>query len=156
MFVYSIAPAANVATNGSADTDTDHLRFLTTATRAAYFNALYMLGKGAGLTAISGIVARLVRFTTPSTVGAAIVPRPRDPGAQSAVGTPFTGPTVGTTQTLQLAVGCGAAGPGGWVAPNPESQIALDANGGARGNLDLISQSGTVSLNFEYTLEYSE
>ena len=156
MFMYSISPAANVATNGSADTDTDHLRFLTTATKAAFVNALYLTGKGAGLTAISGIIARLVRFSTPSTVGSAIVPAPRGPGAPAAVGTPFTGPTVGTTQTLQLAVGCGAAGPGGWVAPTPSAQMGMNANGGALGNFDLISQSGTISLNFEYTLEYEE
>jgi hypothetical protein len=156
MFVYGISPAANVATNGTANTDTDHLRLLTGSARGAFLLGLYLQGKGAGLTAIRGIIARLARYTTPSTAGAALVPQPRMASAPAATTTASTGPTVGTTQTVQLAVGCGAAGPGGWVAPNPEAAIQLEAAGGAKGNLDLISQSGTISLNFEYSAELGE
>jgi len=155
-FVYTIAPQANVTTNGAADTEENHLRILTVASRGIRVNALNAVGKGAGLTAISGIVLRLVRFVTPSTVGAAIVPRPRDPASPAAITTPFTAPTSGATPTLQQAVGFGAAGPGGWVATHPEDQITLEAAGGADGNLDMLSASGTVSLNLEYTLGFSE
>lgn len=156
MFAYSISPGANVATNATANTLTDHLRTASGASRTALFNALYLIGKGAGLTAISGISVELNRYATPSTLGTAITPRPRDPDAQAAVLGANTAPSRGTTATLQLAVGCGAAGPGGWVAPNPDAKIVLEAGGGAQGNADLESKSGTVSLNFEYTLEHEE
>lgn len=156
MFVYSIAPAANVATHATPNTDVDHLRTVTGASRGARIQSCLLQGKGAGLTAISGIIVRLARYSTPSTVGSAITPRPRHPSNPAAGLVACTGPTVGTTQVVQLAIGCGAAGPGGWVAPNPDSVIELEANGGANGNLDLLSQSGTASLNFEYTLEHQE
>lgn len=155
-FVYNTGPSANVTTNGAANTDTDHLRLLTGATRTANIQGFTMGGKGAGLTAISGIVLRLVRFATASTAGSALTPRPRAPGAGAAVLTAFTGPTVGTTQTLQATGYSGAAGPGGWVARDGDSCIQLEAGGGANGNLDAISQSGTVSLNFEYSIEHNE
>ena len=154
-FVYATAPAANVAANATPNTDTVHLRLLTVAAKSAQVKALYLIGKGAGLTAISGIAVRLVRQATASTVGTAITPAPRGTiGAASL--TAFTGPTVGATPTQALVIGCGAAGPGGWVAPDLDSGIALDAAGGANGNLDLISSSGTASLNFQFTVEHAE
>lgn len=155
-FVYSISPAANVTTNGTANTDTDHLRTLTGSTRRAAIQGLFLIGKGAGLTAISGIVVRLARYSTASTSGSSITPRPKEPSAPASQLTAFTGPTVGTTQTVQQSVGCGAAGPGGWVARDSDSMIGMEAGGGSNGNVDAISQSGTVSLNFEYSLEFVE
>lgn len=155
-FFYAIAPGANVVTSGTANTEVDHLRTLTVAGRPAYITGCRAVGKGAALTAISGIIARLFRFATPSTVGTAITPRPRDPGSPAARLTAFTAPTIGGTPTLQEAFGFGAAGPGGWVAEDREAAIALDPAGGANGNLDLISASGTVSLNFEYSLTHAE
>lgn len=155
-FFYSIAPGANVATSGTANTEVDHLRTLTVAARPAYVTGCRVQGKGAGLTAISGIILRLFRFATPSTVGTTITPRPRDAGSVAARLTAFTAPTIGATPTLQEAFGCGAAGPGGWVAEDAEAAIALDPAGGANGNLDLMSASGTVSLNLEYGLTFKE
>jgi hypothetical protein len=154
-FIYATAPAANVATNATVNTDTNHLRVLTVAAKGAYLKSLLIGGKGAGLTAISGIALRIVRQGTPSTVGTATIPSPRATiGAASL--TAFTAPTTGATPLQQLAIVCGAAGPGGWVAPDVDSYIALDANGGANGNADLISSSGTASLNCQYTLEHAE
>ena len=155
-FVYQIAPHANVATSGTANTEVDHLRTVTGATRAAAFTGCYIIGKGAGLTAISGIVIRLRRFATPSTVGTAITPAPKDPTAPASTITAATTPTAGLTATQQLAFGCGAAGPGGWVARDRDSEILLVAGGAANGNLDVFSASGTVSLNFEYSTEHIE
>lgn len=154
-FIYATAPSANVATNATPNTDTDHLRVLTVAAKGAAIKALYLIGKGAGLTAISGIAARLIRLATASTSGSAITPSPRGTVGAAAL-TGFTAPTIGATPLQQLVIGCGAAGPGGWVAPDVDSAIALDANGGANGNLDLISSSGTASLNFQYSLEHAE
>ena len=145
-FVYGTTPSTNFTTNGTANTLTDHVRTLTGPTRAAMFNAIYLIGKGAGLTAISGIAIRANRYSTASTAGSAQTPAPRDPTAPASTITYNTGPTRGTTATTQLAIGCGAAGPGGWVAPNPDSVVLLVAGGGANGNVDFESISGTVSL----------
>lgn len=154
-FIYATAPSANVATNATPNTDTDHLRLLTVAAKGAAVKALYLIGKGAGLTAISGIAVRLVRLATASTVGTAITPAPRGTVGAASL-TAFTAPTIGITPTQQLVIGCGAAGPGGWVAPDVDSAICLDAGGGANGNLDLISSSGTASLNYQWTMEHAE
>lgn len=165
MFVYhtviasaesTTASGAMYTTNGTANTVTDHLRFLTVSPRQANIQAVYLQGRGAGLTAISGISIRVARFGTASTVGTAASIRPRDPGQQAAVTTAFTLPTIGTTPTIALVLGCGAAGPGGWVAPNPDSNVVLATAGGANGNCDFLSGSGTISLNFDMTVEHSE
>lgn len=156
MLVYNTSPPANVATSGTANTDADHLRILTVSPRMAFVRALYLKGKGAGLTAISGIEASLKRFATASTVGAAITPQPQDARGAAAVTTFFTGPTIGATPTIALSVSCGASGPSGWVAQDRDDEIVLEGAGGANGNLDLISQSGTISLNFGYSIRHGE
>lgn len=158
MLIYNIAPPAAVTTSASANTDVDHLRLLTVAARMAWVKALALRGKGAALTTITAIEVMLKRFATASTAGSAITPIPRDlSGSVAARLTAFTGPTIGATPTIQLAIGCGATGPGGWIAPDVDSYITLDANGGANGNLDLISQtSGTVALPFGYDIEFGE
>lgn len=158
MLIYDISPPAAVTTSASANTDVDHLRLLTVAARMAWVKALGTHGKGAALTTITGINLWLKRFATPSTVGAAITPTPRDQSGQVAARlTAFTAPTIGATPTIAKAIGCGATSPGGWVAPDVDSYITLDAGGGANGNLDLISQTaGVVALGFGYDMEVGE
>lgn len=156
MFIYNSAPGANITTNGSANTDTDHLRVLTQSARSVLVKALRLMGKGAGLTSLSGIQLYLRRYTTASTAGSGLTPRPSAPSAPAADLTAFTGPTVGATVTLVKAVGCGAAGPGAWVAEDDKSAIQLETGGGAKGNLDLVSQSGSTGLNLEYDLVHEE
>jgi hypothetical protein len=143
-------------TSGTPGNLVDHLRFAT-GNAKAWINACYVLGRAAALTAISGISLRFVRLGTASTVGTAASIRPRDPNAPAAVLTAFSGPTIGSgTVSLQVAFGCGAGGPGGWVAPDPDSRIALLNGAGANGNLDMISGSQTASLNFDATVESIE
>ena len=166
MFVYDTVPAAQdslsavgaqYTTNGTANTLTDHIRFLTVSPRACSIQGIYVVGRGAGLTAISGIMFRVMRLATASTAGTAATPHPRDPGSQAAATTPFTLPTIGSgAVATALVIGCGAAGPGGWVSPNPDSNIYLATAGGANGNADIVSGSGTVSLGFDMTVEHSE
>lgn len=135
----------------------DHLRFATGAAKTAAINACYLTGRGGGLTAISGISVRFIRLATASTGGTAASIRPRDPLNPAATLTAFSGPTIGSgAVSLQVAFGCGAAGPGGWVAPNPDSMIDLSAGGGANGNLDMISGSQTASLGFDAVVEHME
>jgi hypothetical protein len=159
MLVYNIAPPAAVNTSASANTDVDHLRLLTVAARIALITGLLLRGKSAAQTTITGIETMLKRFATASTVGSAITPVPKGSTTSSPAArlTAFTGPTIGTTPTIALALGCTITGPGAWQAATADHNIDLDAGGGAGGNLDLISQTaGTVALPFGYNLEFAE
>ena len=152
-FYYSISPTADVATSTSANTSVDHLRTLTVG-RDAAITKLDLVGKGAAQSTITGIEVRLSRFTTASTVGSAITPAKRNPDFPAATLTAFTGPTIGTTETIQWAGGMMSSGQGGFVPIDPlDDAVFLNNGGGAGGNADLLSQTeGTAGLNFKYTV----
>jgi hypothetical protein len=57
-------------------------------------------------------------------------------------------------QANRFVIGCGAAGPGGWVAANPDSLELLEGGGGL--SIDMMDISGTVSLNYEFSFEHQE
>jgi hypothetical protein len=154
MFVYAVAPAANQATSGSANTEVDALAIIV-GVRNVAIQALYAIGKAAGATTLTGIAFRLKRWTTASTAGSAITPQPRDPGAQASKCSAASGPTQGTGDgAVRLAFGCGVAGPGGWVAPNSDSMPVIE--GGSGDSLDVYSVSAGTSLNFELSAEVVE
>jgi hypothetical protein len=157
-FFYATAPTSDVATSASANTTVDHLRTLTVAQQPANITKLDLVGKGAAQSTITGIEIRLSRFTTASTVGSAITPAKRNADQPAANLTAFTGPTIGTTETINWAGGMMSSGQGGFVPIDPgDDSIYLGANGGANGNLDLLSQTeGTAALNFKYTLGHRE
>jgi len=150
VYTISLATAGN-STATTSETDTF---FIKAGARNAALQAVYLIGKGAGLTAISGIAMRIIKWATASTAGTAIVPTPKDPGMQAAKATSASAPTSGSTRTQHVVFGCGAAGPGGWVAPNPDSVILLE--GGGAFSIDGMSFSGTASLNFEWSAEFVE
>jgi hypothetical protein len=150
----SLATAGNVTTSGSANTEVGTFS-IKPGIRNAGLQALYVIGKGAGLTAISGIVHRIASFVTASTAGTGVTPAPKDPGMQAAKATVISGQTIaGSVRTNHLSIGCGAAGPGGWVAPNPDSLIVQQ--GGGISSADAINASGTTSLTFEWSAEMQE
>lgn len=153
VYASSLATAGNLTTNGSANTETETY-FLKAGVRNAALQSQYVIGKGAGLTAISGISFRIIKWTTASTGGTAITPTPKDPGMQAAKATAASRPTSGTTRVNRIVFGCGAAGPGGWVAPNPDSVELLE--GGGALSVSCMDVSGTVSLNFEFSFEHVE
>ena len=153
VYTLALATEANIATNATPNTETE-VFFVKPGVRNAALQAVYVIGKGAGLTAISGIVFRLIRWGTAATAGTGITPTPKDPGMQAAKQTAASAPTAGTTRLNRILFGCGAAGPGGWVAPNPDSVEMLE--GGGAQSLDLLSASGTASLNFEFSAETQE
>ena len=132
------------------------------ATRISALISCLLQGKGAGLTALSGIANRIKQWTaSASSGGTAITPRPADKRAPAAVSTAAGGAaggtgavTSGTTAVVVKSVGCGASGPGGWVAANPDASITLD--GGATMSTDGFSSSGTASLNFEWSYGITE
>jgi hypothetical protein len=149
----SLATAGSLTTNGSANTETDTW-FLKAGVRNVALQSMYVVGKGAGLVAISGIAFRIIKFTTASTAGTSITPTPKDPGMQAAKATSASRPTAGATRVNRIVFGCGAAGPGGWVCPNPDSLELLE--GGGALSIDCFDVSGTVSLNFEMSFEIQE
>lgn len=149
----SLATAGNTTTNATPNTENETF-FMKPGTRNAVLQAMYVIGKGAGLTAISGIVHRIIRWGTASTGGVAITPTPKDPGAQAAKMTAASAPTAGTTRLNRIIFGSGAAGPGGWVAPNVDSQEVLEGSGAQ--SIDGLNASGTASLPFEWSAEAAE
>jgi hypothetical protein len=156
MFVYglSLATPGNMSTNATANTENPTFTTKPGSNRNVALQGFYAIGKGAGLTAISGISHRIITFATASTSGTSITPTPRDPGAQAAKQTAASAQTIGSTRTNHFCIGHGAAGPGGWVAPNVDS-MPLQPAGGA-GSIDALNVSGTASLNFEWSAETVE
>lgn len=153
VYTLSLGTAGNTATNATPNTENETF-FMKPGTRNAALQSMYACGKGAGLTAISGIIHRIIRWGTASTAGTSITPTPKDPGMQAAKMTAASAPTAGTTRTNRVIFGCGAAGPGGWVAPNPDSVELLEGSGAQ--SIDGCNASGTASLNFEWSAEAVE
>lgn len=160
-FVYTVATKAvadTFATHATPGTEVDAV-FIKPGTRNIAMNLLQVLGRGAGLTALSGIAFRLKRYpTTAAAGGTAITPGPKDPGAQASKATAAgasAGVTVGTGTPIFVGVcGCGAAGPGGWSARDGDSAGVVE--GSANQSIDLFSASGTASLNYEAAIEFAE
>lgn len=155
MMVYnsSLATAGNLTTNATPNTETEAY-FLKPGARNAYLQSIYMLGKAAALTALSGIVMRVVRWGTASTAGTGVTPTPADPGYQAATATAASRPTSGSTRTNRFITGCGVSSLGGWTAPNPESYEMLQGSGAQ--SISLIDASGTASLNYESSFSHRE
>jgi hypothetical protein len=159
-YTSSLATAGNSTCSGTPGTETRPFTIKYAANgRTVNVQAVYVIGKGAGLTAISGIVFRIARCTTATAQsgGAATTPSPKDVGMAAATGVAYTGSTAvdGAGRTNHVVFGCGAAGPGGWVAPNPDSMIACAGNA-TPPSVDLVAASGTASLNYEFSAEHQE
>ncbi len=157
-FIYGIVPtvATFLTTSGTANTELPNLA-IRQATRNCDVQSFYVVGRGAGLTSISGIAFRVRRWTTVGTGGTAVTPQPRRIGttASTTAVSSESAITAGTVSgAYQLAFGCGAAGPGGWVAPNPDSMLTLEA--GSSDEFDVNSISTTISLNLEISAEIQE
>lgn len=165
-FIYAMASktvSENYTTSGTPNTGIDVAFIAPGATRSPALLALRVQGKGAGLTALSGIAFRLEQWTsTASSGGTSLAAKPVDNRAPAAVFTSAAGAAGGINAVTSGTggpnfvggCGCGASGPGGWVAPNPDGAIVLD--GGATKSTDLFSASGTASMNFEFWCEVQE
>ena len=160
-FVYTTATksvADTFATSATPGTEVDAV-FVKPGVRNAVIQLLQVLGRGAGLTTLSGIAFRLKRWgTTASSSGTAITPGPKDAGAQAATAT-AAGASAGVTSgtggpTIVAMAGCGAAGPGGWAARDQDSGCVVQ--GSATQSVDLFCASGTASLNYEAAIEHAE
>jgi hypothetical protein len=148
---YSDVPGATQTTNAVASTANDCF-FLKPGVRTLWLKAVYPTGRGAILTAISGISYRIEKwFTTSASGGTAITPSPNDPGYQAAKHTAgFAAATVtsGTGgPTLMASFGSGTTSPGNWIAPTLDDAYSLE--GSANMSLDIFNVSGGLSLPFE-------
>lgn len=157
-FVYAVegAPATPYATHATPNTE-DPTLVLRQATRGVDLQAIYVLGRGAALTAITGIGYRVRRWTTAGSGGTAITPAPRRIGttATTTAADKVTTITAGTVSgAYQLSFGCGAAGPGGWVARDADSAIHLE--GGGSDELDINSVAGVASMLHHVSAEIAE
>ena len=157
-FAYGIdgAPATPYATHSTPNSE-DPTLVLRQATRGFDVQAIYVHGRGAGLTTLTGIGYRLRRWTTAGSGGTAVTPAPRRIGttASTTAVDKVTTITAGTVSgAYQLAFGCGGARPGGWVAPNMDSVIHVE--GGSSDELDINSVSGTASMLHHVSAEILE
>jgi len=157
-FVYGVegAPATPYATHATPNTE-DPTLVLRQAARGFDLMSIFVQGRGAALSAISGIGYRVRRWTTAGSGGTAITPAPRRVGttASTTAADKVTAITPGTVSgAYQLSFGCGAAGPGGWVARDADSAIHVE--GGSSDELDINSVSGVASLLHHVSAEIME
>ncbi len=145
------------AISGTANTDTDLIRYLTVSPRPCNITRLICGNTGAAAQD-NQLFVRLQRMSVASTVGSAFVPLPHDPGSQAAVTTAFTGPTAGTPlASPALNLGFNSRAMVQWVALNPDEAIYLATAGGANGNIDLIAQEAAgTAVNLRATITHWE
>lgn len=157
-FYYGVegAPATPYATHATPNTE-DPTLVLRGGARGFGLRALYIHGRGESLTVLHGIGYRVRRWGTAGSGGTAITPAPRRIGttAVTTAADKVTAITPGTTSLgYQLAIGCGAAGPGGWVAYNDDAAIYVE--GGSSDELDINSVAGVASLKHHVSAEIEE
>ena len=154
-FFYDLNNA--VTSNGSANTETDHLRLLTATGSGTETTKIVGLYAGCRFGTAGGAQLRVKTFATASTVGAAATPAKRHPSFPAAKTTAFTGPTAGATPTVRITVGAAqTGGTGGWVALEPNAGITLLPGAGANGNADVFSIAASASVPLDFTVEFSE
>jgi hypothetical protein len=166
-FAYTVATAMQAATYGTstATNTTIDVMSLKPGTRNMSIYNIRGQGRGAGLTALSGISLEVIQWTTGSTNGVTLTPQPADAQSQAAKSTVLIG--GGSSLPVQSGVnsgsggptyrggfGFGASGPGGWVAANPDAVLLQP--GSATASYDIESISGTASLAWEGWCEFSE
>jgi hypothetical protein len=157
-FLYAVegAPATPYATHATPNSE-DPTLVLRQATRGFDMQSVLVHGRGAALTALTGIGYRVRRWTTAGSGGAAITPSPRRVGttASTTAADKVTAITPGTVSgAYQLAIGCGAAGPGGWIATNADSMIHVE--GGSSDELNINSVCGVASMLHHVSCEIQE
>ena len=157
-FAYAVvpAPATPLTCHATPNTENPNL-VLRQATRGFDLASIFVAGRGAALTTLSGIGFRVRRWTTAGTGGTAVTPSPRRIGTTAATtaADSESAITPGTVSgAYQLSFGCGASGPGGWVARDPDAMIHVE--GGGADELNINSVSGTASLLLDVSAEIYE
>ncbi len=137
-------------TNGTPNTESDAMRYLTVSPRPCNFTRIAVGSSGAAQDA--QVFLDIRRMSVASTAGAAFVPEKQDPGLQAAVTTPLTAPTKGTPNTNPaLYLAFNSRGTWQWIATNADEAIALITAGGANGNIDILSSASLASVPLRLT-----
>jgi hypothetical protein len=156
--------ADSLQTNGTPNTEVDHLFLKPGASRPLAVVACRVQGRGGNLTSLSGISIRMKAWTTTAsqttTGNSATTPAQKNKLAPNCVAT--AGMATGSAAVSNGSGGpnyvglasMGASGPGGWVAINPDDVPVLD--GGANNSLDLASSCSTGGLNWEGVIDNQE
>lgn len=157
-FYYGIAgaPSTPYATHATPNTE-DPTIVIRQATRGVDLIGIYAAGRAAAYAAITGITYRVRRWTTAGSGGTAITPAPRRIGttASTTAADKQTAITAGTVSgAYQLEFGCGAGGPGGWVARDADAALHLE--GGGSDEFDINSVSGVASMLHALSAEIAE
>lgn len=150
------APATPYASHATPNTE-DPTLVLRQAVRGFDIVSLYVHGRGAALTTITGLGFRLRRWTTAGSGGTAITPAPRRIGttASTTAADKVSAITPGTVSgAYQLSFGCGAAGPGGWTAR--DADMAIHVEGGGADEIDINSVSGVTAMLHHVSAEITE
>lgn len=158
----SISPA--YSTSATPNTEIDVLSIKPGASRKTSIYALRGLGRGAGLTALTGIELNWKLWTTASTAGTTLTPSPNNVviAAITAVTVVRIGTGGGVNAvtpgsgggTYRGGIGFGGSGPGGWVAATPDANIEMD--GGYAGSADIYSLAGLASMLYSFAFEHAE
>ncbi len=136
-FVYTVAglTAANSYTSHATPSTEDTTLALRQATRGFDLTSAFCNGRAAAATTITGISYLGRRWTTVGTGGTTVTPNPKRIGTTAATGAADKSTGVGSITagtvggTVQFAMGCGKAGPGGWVARDADSAVHVEAGG---------------------------
>src|SRR5580704_2089157 len=131
---YTDVPGAIQTTNAPPLTANDCFFIAPGSTARVGLYGINPVGRGAGLTSISGITYRLEKWTsTASSGGTAVTPSPNAPefrAAKHTCGFAVATVTPGTGgPTLMLSIGSGTTSPGNWLAQGRDLDQAywLDA-----------------------------
>lgn len=152
----STLAAGGATTNGTTNTETAHC-FIKPGNTKVSVNGLRLQGRGNALTTLNGLSANFKNWTTASTGGTAMTPRPTSISAALAAlataggGAPSAGSGGGT---YKGGFGCSGSGPSFWTAQTPDQMI--DMIGAYAGSLDLNSLAVAVSLVFDYWIDFLE
>lgn len=154
--------AGTYSTSGTPLTEIDVMSTKSGASRPTSIYALRGQGRGASLTALTGIELNVKLWTTASTGGTVLTPSPNSIPAPAAVAVPRIGTGGGVNAvtpgsggpTYRGGIGFSGSGPSGWTAANPDAALQMD--GGYAGSLDLYSVSGVASMLYSLWQEHQE
>lgn len=154
-----LTPGTLFTANGTPNTLSTHLRFLTVANQMAA-KIMGIFGNARFSTAGGGMLA-LIKGGAAGSGGTAVVPALKNKYSQRAADTTVfsdaTAITPGTTPLVQQTIGVAqTGGQGGWVALEDDDAHALAPNGGANGNAELGSFFSTASVTFDATVDFKE
>lgn len=158
VFTTSLGTPGVSTTSGTPNTETGFISLKTASQgKTLALFACSVIGRGDARTTISGIAFRIITATTASTGGTAATPFHADQTANvTATAVGATGQTISSTGRRNHAIfGCGACGPGGWVAPNPDAAVSVGPNA-TPPSVDVIAASTTASLTYEGSIQHFE